>query len=524
MYQDLSISYFKFEVFVRSLKTLLVRNIILPARNSYLRSEILHETDSKDELSPLTRIIWSPLAKAYANVGGTFYKEQRSFVFLPIPLLLNIAIRSFHPLTPKQSLVEASWFQVFFSHLIQCASQAIVPKPSVNQLKWYMLTLYQMLREISDQNIRLSTSHIEAILSQVLSVMQDDINEVIHWELIGVILEIDANIFIVPSSREPEGQGEQQHVPNKNLSSLLSLITKSSWKRHSETGVLYDIKLSKVILPLAEALAKARALSRFIVYWQGQLVSCQGCRRSCREDSTLSLSRNIWEDEKLLQLVARLVESTLTVGQIEHILHRCTTSIISFESAPSNDNIEPAAFLITLDCFMGVNFRESTLDQLQKKEYEIYIQTLNSIISQSHWSMENKWRLWRILTSFNERWPSSQEWFDLSVAEQQAMRKALELVTQTRQISAGSLSTTGQDMEITFAFTFIISLSTRQQQKDKHRASTALLIEDFLCEDLLAKGPVFSAQCNGDSITRTGLESLLLQCFSQVLAFPEILR
>lgn len=446
-------------------------------------------------------------------------------MFLPIPLLLNIAIRSFNPLNPRQSLVEASWFQVFFSQLIQCASQAISPNPSVNQLKRYMLTLYQMLREISDQNVRLRIPHIEAILSQVLSVMQGDLNEVIYWELIGVILEIDANILVIPSSHESECQGEQQHVPNKNLSSVLFIITKSSWKRHSETNVLYDIKLSKVILPLVEAFANARALSRFIVYWQGQLVSCQGYRRSCHEDPTLlPLSTNIWEDEMLLQLVARLVESTLTVGQTEHILNECITGIISFESASSNDKTEAAALLITLDCLMGVNLRESNLDQLQKEGYEVYVQTLNSITSQSHWSMEHKWRLWRILTSFNERWPSSLEWFDLSTAEQKATRKALELVTQTRQTPAESLSITGQEVEIAFAFSFILSLNTRQQQKDKSRASIALFIEDILDEDLITEDPLVSTQYDGDSVTRIGLKSLLFQCFAQVLAFPEILR
>lgn len=394
-----------------------------------------------------------------------------------------------------------------------------------------------MLREALDHKVRLDDSVSGLILARVLSISNEEFDSAdspLYWTLIGLCLEIDANFFVTSSAVEKSGDGNTDVVvPNKNLAALLSRVTETDGMSTPYSDINYNAKLSKVVLPLAEAFASARDLTAFLFLWEEQLTICQQRRAGVTPKS--SLRKLIWEDERLLLLGSRLIESSLTIGQIEQVLQRIYTKLPPSAPVASRTHSESMADLVILDCVVrGM----ATADALSQIAQSLYVSILGIVSSTSNGPAAPSWRLWRILTTFNERWPVLQLSISCREAERLALHEAVELLNHS--VSAEATDVGQVYVQELHAFSFILSAaSTRGFRTDgpgpeADRAAsvieTILNYRQSLCDSVslgLMGDPVssqFTAQWNMQSETIISVDVLLVGCIAQIITFPTVFR
>lgn len=406
----------------------------------------------------------------------------------------------------------------------------------------HILLLNQMLQEIVDHDIRISASKLESILAHIMSGLDDTRDASAICELISLCIAIDANIFIVPAPIAKDGQANQRRVPNQRLAPLLLWITTAAWKNSLERDLVYEIKLSKVVLPLVQAFAKARNLLGFVSLWQDQLAVCQ--KQPLDQSELLSRSyrpRTLWEDERLLQLIARLAESTLTIGQINDMLLKAHASIISHESSGSDGYPNLLSNLIFLDCTLGITLNDAKSDQIKEIARDIYNSNLKWLLNETQLPIEHRWRLWRILLALSKRWDLLGSYPDSQFLEQQVVGKAVELNTRL-QLGTSKIgdSQHGYAEEL-YAFAFVVSSISGQKKpgEDDEKPSHDLIAmaiewisnygarerDDEKQNQIACAGNLESCvQWNGQSDGVTTLDILHVGYLTQILVFPGSLQ
>lgn len=450
---------------IHALEDLLVNNVILPARASFISSKSWKKAEGEDPTSLTAELVLRPLAEIpHAKSGEFTLVSSAGLESSAIPLLFSVAIRSLPRATPKQRSIEDSWLRHLLSQLEHCTHKLVSQIAPTLQSPQYTSTLNRMLREALDHKVRLDGSICEVTLARIVSISDKEFgvsDTPIYWTLIGLCLEIDANHFVTSSSVDKSSDGNPDTVQNRDLAAVLSQITNTDGQSTPYSDVDYNTKLLKVVLPLAEAFASARVLTAFLLHWEEQLTICQP-RRS--EDTANSgLSKIIWEDERLILLVGRLMESSLTPGQIEQVFQKIFTNLIPSESVDSEDHSGSMANLVILDCVVGGLAKKPSLKQLEQTIHSLYLSILGIVSSGSSWPSEQSWRLWRILTTLNERWPLLQTSITREEAEGLAMDEAAELIKHS--VSAESTNVGQVYLKELHAFSFILSLASVQNIK-----------------------------------------------------------
>ena len=525
---------------IQLLEHLLVQNVILPARASFISSKSWKKEVGEDR-SPLTAdfLLLCPLIETSNAISRELTLISNvDLVTSVIPLLFSVAIRSLPRVTPKQRSIEDSWLRHLFGKLEHCASELVSQSTPNLQSSQYISILDRMLRDALAHKVRLDDSTCGVIISRVLSRSDGEFNppdNPHYWTLIGLCLEIDPDIFVTAHSID-KSSGGNRNVPNQNLASLLSRITGNNGQSTPYSDANYNAKLLKVALPLAGAFANSRDLTTFLFHWEEQLTICQQRRPEFTANS--GLAKNIWEDERLISLVGRLIDSSLTISQIEQILQKKNTSITSPASVATEDLSKSFTDALIIDCVVNGLTKESTLSQLVATVHSLYLSILGIVLSASNWPAEQSWRLWRTLTALNERWPLLKTSINRCEAERLALNEALELVNL-------SLST-----EATFvgqvyprelhAFSFILSLASVQRIKpdtpQPEVDRTTSVIEAILncwqsLYDSMSLGPIqhpvstqFIGHLDKQSERFISVNILLVGYIAQIITFPSILR
>ena len=528
----------------KTLKELIIQKAIIPSRASFLHSRSFSNFDRSDDPEPAVVDLLKPLAivsnakDGGEGVGGAETLEQ----LLSTSLFFHIAVHSLPRLTPKQRSIEDSWLQELFHRLVQHHFHIGDPEARLISSTQHVSIWNLMLHQIANHNIRISTSKLESLLGHIMTYPKNILDAPAMCELIRLCIVIDPNIFIASAPTATDGQRKHQPVPNRRLAALLSWITESAWKKSLETDLVYEAKLSQVVLPLVEAFAKARNLLGFISIWQEQLAVCQ--ERYLDQFELVSRSywsRTLWEDERLLQQIARLAEFTLTAGQIKNMLAEIHASITSHENSGSEGYPNLVALLVVLDCASGIILDDVRSDQMKDTVRNIYRSTLDWTVNNKDWPVEHKWRLWRILIAFNKRWYMTENDADIPNLEQQAIGKAMELTlgaqlqtSKTKKIQRGYA-------EELYAFGFVLSLTPELKklgQDNKHSCHDLIAgVIEWISnhgagegkdekQDKMDSSLNFEqvVQWNGQSDGVTTLDVLRLGYLSQFLAFPGSLR
>lgn len=524
---------------IQALEHLLVKNFILPVRASFISSKSWKKTAGEDQTLLSAELLLRPLAETLnTRYGESSLVNSEGLVTSAIPLLFSVAIRSLPRVTPKQRSVEDSWLRHFFSQLEHCTSKLVSQITPALQNPRYTSTLNRMLREALDQKVRLDDSICGVILARVLSISDEEYDTPdtpLFWTSIGLCLEIDANSF-VSSSIDHSSDGNPDVVPNKKLASLLTRITETDGKSTLDSEINYNAKLLRVVLPLAETFANARDLIAFLFHWEEQITIFH--QRLSGVTPNFGLSKSVWEDERLILLVGRLIKSSPISGQVEQVLQKIYSNLVPSQSVASGDHSRCTADWVILDCILNGLDEESTSGQPVEAIHALYLSVLGIVSSASNWPAEQSWRLWRILTTINERWPLLQTSIECKEAERLAMNEAVELIN--RSVSAEATKVGQVYLQELFAFSFILSgasvqgIKTDTSLPEADRAASVieniLKCKQSLCDSISLgqiEHPVstkLNAQWKLQNERIISVDVLLVGYIAQIITFPTVFR
>ena len=537
IWKSFSASFPRNETINKALENLLVDNIILPARGSFLNPKSWGKSESEAKSSLSAESLLSPLGE----LPNTRFEELSlpKYTDLAIPtisLLYSVAIESLPRVTPKQRSLEDSWLRYLFHQLEQCASRFCTQLKSSLHSKTYISTLNWMLSKAVDHKVRLGDSRFEPLINQIMSISDEDFDAPgtpIHWTFMSLSLKTDPNIF---TSVNKNVDGNSDLAPNTHFASLVSRVTNTGWKKSSYNNVNYNAKLSTILLPLAQAFANARDLMTFISHWQEQLTICQQRRHRMRSSAPESyLVKIVWEDEKLLLFVGNLIESSLTTGQINSMFEKVHANLTPSSSITSNDYSGSVGSLIILDCIVSGLSKESILNQLVETARSVYFSVVKIVSSTSIWPIEHTWRWWRILATLNNRWSIPQYSKATEEAEEYAKSKAVESIREALSEEARHVA---QDFtKELHAFSFLLSSSYVHVNKpdvSQTKNSTIISVIETILDRKqalsdsiglkMSESRALLVQWDGQNETVTSVDILFIGCIARILLSPSVLR
>lgn len=382
------------------LEQLLARHIILPSRSMFLAArEQLGPNPSSDNtplslLDPLNRIDLSTVP----NSAPTSEDKLDRRALSAIPMVFDVAIRCLPRDTPRKKVNEAPWLETMFLRLTNQLSEIA---KDMNQRSLEMLE--HMLQTAIDRKISLDTTVLRDIITY-FDVFKDGPLGC-QWTLVAKILELDANVFLMPTDGYHSHTGSSPSI-NGLLDTLFSHITTGARTvphKHSED---YRLIKSRIVLPLVRELAQARDLSGFLHYWRKELITLE---ESLTGSTTRDLS--VWEDLDLANELRGLVESSLTLGQINTALSWALPDLKTFAERGSKEFSGAYASSIILDAILSAIQRDETTDSVSR-----IVQSIGQAITaltypDSAWPYDHRWRLWRIATLINVQWPHAWSFF-----------------------------------------------------------------------------------------------------------------
>ena len=538
---------------IKSLEELLIVNIILPLRSSILGPEPATEHEKEVSLGSVSghmaSLLRGSLPHLESPVSRADWKTDKHLALSTIALLFDIAIRCRPRNTPKLRRIENPWLEQLFIKLAKCAETLFPPASPVRAQKDYIRVIKWMLRKAVDHQVRLSLSTIKALLDRASGLFRNlsdvhtkdgvdvEHDNQIEWGLIRLCILNDPDAFVVPSSSASDNETYAYRPPNKYLSALFRNITDEMCYESLEEDKDYDFKVLHVIEPLCNAFIGARDLTGFLEHWREQLSIVQERQQS--RGNYFDLVPSIWEEEKLLLYVAQSVESSLTAGQISHVL-----STVAHDLAPSIPNVlsdrsMSLASLIILDCVTSGLSKDETIFKLESLALSIFslLGVLTSTLS--YMSSPHNWRVWRIQATITDRWSSLCDSSEFKRKAHPAICMASELINRI----SSSLTLHGNiDLEQELhAFRFMLKFAAMEDSSwedlrfsSRRNISLAVIklldIMEPFCHSISHDhfGTMMRAEgifeCEQRSTKISPIDRFYFDCIDEIIESPDILR
>lgn len=452
-------------------------------------------------------------------------KATSTGALVMIPMTFQLIIRCTPLNTTKRRTAEMPWLQFMFIYLARCASIPILDQTSSAPGKTSLTVLEKMLEIGISSKIDIDASMLENIVSRYSGVISKEPKNV-NWELVGLCLKLDPNVFLrLSPSKEKDRSRPGEHGIDF-LAPLLTSITSLGLRTLQEVSVPYRNLLSNIVVPLVAAFAHARGLDRFIEHWQKQLRICEDDRRVSAADVT------VWEDEELLRLVARLLEPSLTSGQMEKTFYSAYVDLEQ-RSAFCGDDIATVAWSssVIIECIVDGCTKETVTDKLTRTAQLVYSLSLSILQELPYQATKLRWRLWRVTASIRSNWSrilNSRRAFD---AETAVERRALENAQETLFRNTGSVWSAQNCIEGLEAFKFILSFAPAVYRPDLETSSPQVEIESAIkwaVNCLYAKlgqiDPYSDPGWNGRAFSATTHDALLIGCVAQLILSPKVLN
>lgn len=313
-----------------------------------------------------------------------------------VALLFSVMLKHTPQSTPKQRTSQKPWLQYIFNRLVDCADILATPGDSSSISIERALILIQMLQETVKHKVRLEASELKRVLLFVVNLSSRRGKSWIGWTLTGLCLQVNPSVLTAGYSKP-----QIERKDDNPLSSLLSDLN-LQWKLSTDGNNVYDVASIEVLLPLATAFGEARDLKEFIRHWKVNLLECQSKRPPPAEPCSVPV-QSIWESENLLQCVASLLESRLTTGQINAMLREIDGNLDASEhSRPLELQHVISTDLVLLECILSGCRSEGRISELSDPVKSIIMKL--QALTVTAYSSESKWRLWRVLATFNRRW------------------------------------------------------------------------------------------------------------------------
>ena len=436
---------------------MIAKHIILPSRAAFL-----HQRKAKDpnlvETKTVCEELLAPLSEASSEElrnllpEGDFHPTLDSISFL-----FDLSLRCYSLKTPKQRILEAPWLRHLFVELARCTSLFFPLSTTVRLHEASVTVLKQLLRFATSSKIQLDTQTLETIFLHISGLSDETIEHPVDWDLMSLCMQNDGNL-ILPAQSKSAGPSPQLH--GRLLTPLLARATnagivdvRKSFKTagSSEKMKTYTTILNDITIPLVEAFAYARNLTGFIEIWHTQLVAWQDARLSYISSGLVSsCGESIWEDDKLLDMVASKLEFALTSGQISKVLRGISHGMQSSFEPGKEAFPECYAGVTILDCILNGIKSEATVLATTEQVSEILAHVLTVLSSYTKSPQWWSWRLWRILATIFRRWPDLTRTFDHPSTPYTILKKAQSIVTQglsSNLLDEGGIPEYAQDIQ-----------------------------------------------------------------------------
>ena len=528
------------------LEDLLIKEIIMPFRSHYLGQDIRENnqvgdfsTSLNDELVSAFKVHrflrpteknWSQKSVYDVKRGAT--KTKMHLMVSMMSLLFSLALYSCRN-TSSQTRREKPWLEHFFKQLTESGS-ILLNHVSPNHTRKQLSRLHKwMLQQSIEGKLGLSVSILGYVLEQASGLFSDKDTHV-DWEIISLCISLDANVFTMPFPSVSRENDYAYKTPNKHLSSLLTKITKQSLEILPEEDLDYDLKLSGIIMPLCDAFSEARDMTGFLGHWQEQLDGIQGRREKNDADGPHGIC--IWEDETLSKHANRLVEHSLTAGQIDRLLRLAGDDLTRSLDETADSNVRLASIAI-IDCIVAAAVQGETLSKLSKTLQLISASIGNLLVDSASKSSKHRWRLWKIQANITDRQKWSSDYAALEL-QAPAIRNAIELITQVPEWgkSDSKLGLT----EPLYVFRYLLAFAPESEPIQNDLQSSWLQEMSTAIEKLLDVMEPFCSRIRHDffetvkadnespglqdsSTIIRDIDSLYLRCMSYLLFKPGVL-
>ena len=534
------------EAVTTSLEDLLITFTVLPFRASFVGTKesgklqfTIHATALKEDLVSALRSHHYPKLKANSSLGRGTYEAQRQALktqhYLKITyvsLLFEIALSLRSVSKSTNSKAEDLWLEELFGQLIDCAGILVTPTSTVKAHKDCTRLVGWMLQKCVDHKLQLSLSRIQSLLDQFSGFSTGNCGDTVEWSVVSLCLQIDSNAFVVPDSSGEASLSHSTPYPNNYLSALLSNIS----NEHFEASQNYEFLLSGIVLPLCSAFADARDLDGFIHHWIEQ-ISVHEERRCEKEELSINIPC-LWQDERLLQLVAQLAESKLTPGQLDHLASSVAKGIAPPMPSTSINPSLSLASLVILDCLFAGIYQEATLKRLAETVQSVFSMLGAHLSDCLDHSLVHKWRIWRIKTTIADRWVTLRSSPLFKGSAQSAICTASEVLNRMcLGTSPDGEADWGEEL---FAFRFLLHLAvieesgTTLQFPSRTRLVSAIakiidMMEPF-CHRIshdhfqTIKLPAYVPKWDEFDTGVKSINTLFLGCVADILISPVALR
>lgn len=392
------------------LEKFILQQIVLPARHSFDSSSSRASGGDKATHVSIDELLF-PLHHNIVRHEHDDHSQHKGTH--PSARFSDIVLKHTPLATPKQRISEKAWLQFMFDRVTTPTLPLGVDPASSSSTPDSIKTLKDMLEMLADHNMKLETSVLEKLLEKC-SHMFDDESVWVDWDLIGLCLKIDPDLFVIPIvSKGPANQTIRK--PNRCLFTLFKKINAIYHSSAPISKVTFKDIVDVVLVPLVKAFAEARGLVGFIDHWRSNLVQFRSINVDPEESpdkdgsgseicSRTSNDLYLWEAESLSQAMANQVELRLTGGQIEAIVQTSNATLdTALSDSESQEGRHISADLVILDCILSGCNNEDTIRQLSQSVKALYATLLRSIetttLPDSH-----RWRVWRCMATVKSRW------------------------------------------------------------------------------------------------------------------------
>ncbi|KAF7956452.1 hypothetical protein EAE96_003793 [Botrytis aclada] len=313
------------------LERLIARNIIIPSKAS------AGEKQDSTLLQSLTRVL---VLQDVANA----------------PILFDIAIRSLQSNGDRRRRPsDNAWLQTVFTTL-----KAAMPPTKTAA---HNSAIREILQRSIQHEVDLGLPELKSLTAEY--VVPEGSTD---WYLLETVMKLDANVFLIADS--------DKNLLNDVLERITNVYSESTWPEQSQHIV------SEIVVPLMDEFAKARDLSGFVRHWYSQLVKFEQTRK---EDAMFPADAFCaWEDEALQIELSKLLENSLTVQQIVHLVDWLAIEIKN----------QPDAVVTILEAIANSISREDVVDIIGTRLYHVIFDNGNLDKLSDRYS----WRAWRVLT------------------------------------------------------------------------------------------------------------------------------
>ncbi|KAL9085731.1 MAG: hypothetical protein Q9165_007480 [Trypethelium subeluteriae] len=412
--------------------------------------------DSESDESRLKRsverldLMLAPLLEASGQVSPNALIS--GFVRQAVPRLLDIAIRSSSP--SRSSKPNTLWLEAVFAVLGHCigvlasdGTSSVLQSDSVS-----IMTL--MLETLSNRGMALTIYTLAKIAGRYSGLLEsksdaDGVQTLVHWDLLAVILQQDADVFLPVESVQRKLSATEREIPEallKTLSKLGGRVEKVGSMDASVDGFIRRRSeiVDNIVSPLIRAYAQRRMLDKFFQALP-RLVqdsySSLGLAYLIEGEHENSEDSLLWEDSRVTVALRPLVENHLSPNQVSRLVdtflplilvvnndgkHKASGTVIELETTSS---VSTGLLLIKL--LIEALESDDYQDQLQSQIALIRSNLLKLLQIQNIKKLKARWLIWRILslTSPNSsltRNPSGQEQFGNDATEASSVELAID--------------------------------------------------------------------------------------------------